>query len=141
VSGVSRRKRQLYNEAFSLPSSVSAAWWNACSGAVLDISLRKIARPCVPRRGESDPKPIQMIDSACIVQLGFRLREYRDMKSYNDIKFILENDLRKAAAAHECEVLDPVRTSEALAKSIERYDRFVLHGMIPEDFIEDDRAA
>ena len=58
--------------------------------------------------------------------------------SYDDIKSILDAELGEATAAHERELLNRHRTGEALAKARERYDRFTLHGMIPEDLEEDD---
>jgi hypothetical protein len=60
------------------------------------------------------------------------------MKSYDDIKSMLDAELGAAITAHERELLNRHRTGEALASARERYDRFTLHGMIPEDFAEDE---
>jgi hypothetical protein len=51
---------------------------------------------------------------------------------------MLDAELGEAITAHERELLNRHRTGEALARARERYDRFTLHGMIPEDFAEDE---
>lgn len=59
------------------------------------------------------------------------------MKSYEEIRAILEGELNVARATHESEILNRDRTEKALARAQDRYDRFTLHGMIPDDFNED----
>lgn len=58
------------------------------------------------------------------------------LKSYDEIKAILEAALNEASAAHEA--LNEHSTRELLAKAHERYTRFILHGMIPEDLSDED---
>ena len=57
------------------------------------------------------------------------------MKSYDDLKSILEAELSKAVANHERE---RHRTGEALAEAVDRFQRFALHGMIPEDITDEE---
>ena len=59
------------------------------------------------------------------------------MKSYDEIKTILESELNEAVAIHERETLNREHTGAAVERANERYSRVALHGMIPEDFIED----
>ena len=59
------------------------------------------------------------------------------MKSYGQIKAILEAELNRAIEEHEDETTEPGRTGAAVEWARERYERFALHGMIPEDFSED----
>lgn len=58
------------------------------------------------------------------------------MSAYDEIRSSLRAALEEAKVRHACEALDKRRTSVALARAIDRYDRFTLHGMIPEDFTE-----
>jgi hypothetical protein len=63
------------------------------------------------------------------------------MKSYDDMKSILEAQLSRAVTNHECEITERHRTGEALAVAVERLQRFVLHGMIPEDITDEESEA
>ena len=58
------------------------------------------------------------------------------MSAYDEIQSSLRAALEEAMARHAREVLHRRRTAAALARAVERYDRFTLHGMIPEDFTE-----
>ena len=60
------------------------------------------------------------------------------MKSYDEITTILDTALTEAMEAHEHEVFNRHHTGAALAKALERYNRFTLHGMIPEDLNDDE---
>ena len=62
------------------------------------------------------------------------------MKSHDDIRFILDAELSEAVTAHERALQNQNLTGEAVAKARERYDRFVLHGMIPDDLRDDDAS-
>jgi hypothetical protein len=42
---------------------------------------------------------------------------------------------------HAREGFNKRRTAAALAKAVERYERFTLHGMIPEDFTKNEENA
>lgn len=58
------------------------------------------------------------------------------MSAYDEIRSILRAALEEARLCDAREVAHKGRTSAALARAIDRYDRFTLHGMIPEDFAE-----
>jgi len=62
-----------------------------------------------------------------------------DMKSYDEIRSMLEAELEEAMTRHEGETLHRHHTGAALIKAIDRYRRFTNHGIIPEDFDEDER--
>ena len=59
------------------------------------------------------------------------------MKTYDEIKTVLESALSEANANHEREASYRYRTAELLAEARDRYERFALHGMIPDGFEED----
>jgi hypothetical protein len=63
------------------------------------------------------------------------------MKSYDDLKSRLEAELSKAVTNHECEIAERHRTGEALATAVDRLQRFVLHGMIPEDITDEESGG
>ncbi len=54
---------------------------------------------------------------------------------YDSIREHLERQLNEARALHERE--QRAESSHALNAARERYERFVLHGMIPEDLSEE----
>lgn len=60
-----------------------------------------------------------------------------EMKSFDDIRLLLEAELRAAMDAHEIESVYPHQTREAMVRAIDRYRSFVRHGLIPEDLSED----
>jgi len=60
------------------------------------------------------------------------------VKSYDEIKALLGVALIDAVKIHEREELNPHDIGAAVAKALERYNRFTLHGMIPDDLREDD---
>jgi hypothetical protein len=60
------------------------------------------------------------------------------LKSYDEIKAILDLELSDAMERHEREGLNWHHTGKLLAEALEHYNRFTLHGMIPEDLKEDD---
>lgn len=62
------------------------------------------------------------------------------MKSYDNIRSILDAALSEAVTAHERGLLNKRVTGDAVVKARERYDRFVLHGMIPDDVGDDDAS-
>jgi hypothetical protein len=55
------------------------------------------------------------------------------MESYDEIKAYLQGELDKARKAHASEYFNRFEAGKKLRVSMERYDRFVLHGMIPAD--------
>jgi hypothetical protein len=60
------------------------------------------------------------------------------MKSYDEIRLMLEVELEEAMTRHEGETMHRHHTGGALAKAIDRYRRFVNHGIIPEDIADDE---
>jgi hypothetical protein len=60
------------------------------------------------------------------------------MKSYDEIRSMLEAELEEVMTRHEAETLHRHHTGAALAKAIDRYRRFVNHGIIPDDLADDD---
>jgi hypothetical protein len=58
------------------------------------------------------------------------------MKCYEEVRSMLESAVREAAERHAAEMLDRQRTESLLAKAADEYERFTLHGMIPEDMTE-----
>lgn len=60
------------------------------------------------------------------------------MRSFDEIKSILENELITAIEANQREATHGHHSREAVTRAIERYKRFVEHGMIPEDLADDD---
>jgi hypothetical protein len=49
-------------------------------------------------------------------------------------------ELSEAVTAHGRALQNQHLTGEAVAKARERYDRFTLHGMIPDDLRDDDAS-
>lgn len=60
------------------------------------------------------------------------------MKSFDEIKSLLERELHVAMDARERDFLHQRQTSEAMLRAIDRYKRFVLHGVMPEDLADDE---
>jgi hypothetical protein len=60
------------------------------------------------------------------------------MKSYDEIKTILEAELEEAKANHDREALDRHRTGITLARVLDHYNRFTLHGVVPEHLSDED---
>ena len=60
------------------------------------------------------------------------------MKSYDEIKTILEAELEKAMANHDREALDRHRTGAALARALDHYNRFARDGLVPEHLSNED---
>lgn len=60
------------------------------------------------------------------------------MKSYDEIKAILEAELKEATANHDRESLDRNRTGAALERALDHYNRFTLHGVVPEHLSDED---
>jgi hypothetical protein len=77
-----------------------------------------------------------------LISLGLeaelRMRLALAMKSYDDIRSMLEAELEEAMTRHEGETLHRHHTGAALAEAIDRYRRFTNHGIIPEDIAEDE---
>jgi hypothetical protein len=60
---------------------------------------------------------------------------------YDEIRSILGTELSKARTAHEREGVNRHSTGDALKRAGERYERFTLHGMIPDNFKEDGEGS
>ncbi len=60
--------------------------------------------------------------------------DIRSMKSYDEIRDHLQAELERATYRHARE--DSEESGEALKSAQDRYDRFSLHGMIPEDLAD-----
>ena len=61
------------------------------------------------------------------------------VKTYDEIRDTLDTALYEAIAAHENEVLNRHYTHKLLAEALDRYNRFILHGIIPEGIGDDER--
>ena len=68
--------------------------------------------------------------------MGPGLHKRSSMRSYDEIKSLLEQRVDQALFRHKNEIKDRQRTSEELAQAIDTYDRFTLHGLIPDDITD-----
>jgi len=58
--------------------------------------------------------------------------------SYDEIKAILQAELNQALARRKIELFNRSGSDAAVRRAASRYNRFTLHGIIPEDFKEED---
>ena len=69
------------------------------------------------------------------------MRSAPAMKSYDEIRSMLEAELEEAMTRHEGETLRRHHSGAALATAIDRYRRFVNHGIIPEDIADGEECS
>ena len=63
------------------------------------------------------------------------------MESYDEIKAYLQDELDKATQSYASEYVNRFEAGKKLRVSMRRYDRFVLHGMIPADLTHEDAGG